>query len=127
MSTDHHAHDHTDTGATGVGPGESCPTCNRRVPYPKKETSPDSRVKSLRIPADDSTFDEDFAIAMLIVGLTTQHKYAAHKFLRFVIDCIIRDEHEWAGLYLSEYAGTSPHSSDYRMPLDGHPQTQAAA
>ncbi len=94
-------------GSTGhsseVEPGHVCPTCNRRVNHPKKETSPDSRVKSLRIPADDDTFDEDFARAMLIVGLSTQHKYAAHKFLRFMVDCIFMDEAEWSNAYLEEW------------------------
>jgi hypothetical protein len=81
-------------------PGETCPTCQRRVNHQKKPTSPESRVKSLRIPADDDTFDDDFARAMHIVGLTSEHKYVSHKFLRFVVDCIFRDEQEWAGAYL---------------------------
>lgn len=86
-----------------IAPGHVCPECERRVPYPKTEKSPESRVKSLRIPLDDETFDEDFARAMLIVGLTTQHKYVAHKFLRFVVDSIFLNEHEWAGAYLNEW------------------------
>lgn len=86
-----------------VEPGTICPTCERRVNHPKKATSPESRVKSLRIPADDETFDEDFARAMFTVGLTSKHKYAAHKFLRFVCDVINVDDDQWAGAYTREW------------------------
>lgn len=34
-------------------PGHSCPTCLRRVPYPKKPSSPTTKVFSIRVPADD--------------------------------------------------------------------------
>ena len=37
--------------------GEKCPTCERRFPYEKKDTSPDSRVVSFRVPLDEY---EDF-------------------------------------------------------------------
>lgn len=86
-------------------PGEVCALCERRVNYPKKADSPVSRVKSLRIPADDETFDTDYARAVITVGLTSQHKYVNHKFLRFIIDNIFRDEDRWAGAYLREYEG----------------------
>jgi len=60
-------------------------------------------VKSLRIPADDETFDEDFARAMYVVGLTSEHKYAAHKFLRFIADKINLEEYAWEGAYTREW------------------------
>lgn len=34
-------------------PGETCPTCERRMPHPKKESSPKSKPKALRIPLPD--------------------------------------------------------------------------
>lgn len=85
--------------------GTICPTCERRVNHPRKQDSPQSRVKSLRIPADDETFDEDLALAMHIVGVTSGHKYPPYKFLRYIADRIIRDEDEWAGSYVREYEG----------------------
>jgi hypothetical protein len=43
----------------GVEPGQECKLCKRRVPHPKKETSPKSKVFSVRIPIDDAeTFCE---------------------------------------------------------------------
>lgn len=88
-----------------VEPGTVCPTCERRVNHPRKAASPQSRVKSFRIPADDETFDHDTAMAMAIVGLTTQHKYPAYNFHRFIVDCILRDEGQWVGAYVHEYEG----------------------
>jgi hypothetical protein len=34
-------------------PGQDCPTCERRVPYPKKPTSPNTKPKSYRVPLDE--------------------------------------------------------------------------
>lgn len=86
-----------------VEPGNTCPTCERRVNYPRKADSPKSRVKSLRIPEDDATFDEDFARFMLILGITTKHKYGPHKALRFLMDTVFVDEAEWSGAYTREW------------------------
>jgi hypothetical protein len=35
-----------------VRPGEECPACHRRIPYPKKDTSPKSAMMTYRIPLD---------------------------------------------------------------------------
>lgn len=42
-------HDHDE-----VKPGETCPTCNRRVNHPKKASSPSSKVFGYRVPIDDA-------------------------------------------------------------------------
>lgn len=34
-------------------PGETCPTCERRVPYEKKEASPVTKTRSYRVPLDE--------------------------------------------------------------------------
>lgn len=36
-----------------VEPGHTCPTCERKVPHPKKPTSPDSKPVSYRVPLDE--------------------------------------------------------------------------
>jgi hypothetical protein len=41
------------TSPPAVSPGSKCPTCERRVPHPKKPTSPNTRVFSLRIPVSN--------------------------------------------------------------------------
>lgn len=36
-----------------VPPGSCCPTCERRVPHPKKASSPTTKMYSYRVPIDD--------------------------------------------------------------------------
>lgn len=58
--------------------GESCPTCNRRVPHKKKETSPTTKVWSTRVPIDDAeTFSELVDAAAEHHGLSSKphHRY----------------------------------------------------
>ena len=37
-----------------IPPGEECPSCRRRVPHPKKKSSPQTQVFSTRVPIDDA-------------------------------------------------------------------------
>lgn len=37
-----------------IEPGQTCPTCERRLPHPRKQTSPDSVVFSYRVPVDEA-------------------------------------------------------------------------
>lgn len=37
-----------------IEPGQTCPTCERRRPHPRKQTSPDTVVFSYRVPADEA-------------------------------------------------------------------------
>jgi hypothetical protein len=41
---ENHVHD--------VSPGAECPTCHRRVPFPRSEASPASKVVAYRVPTD---------------------------------------------------------------------------
>ena len=34
-------------------PGQTCPTCERRLAYPKKESSPVTKPRSYRVPVDE--------------------------------------------------------------------------
>ncbi len=45
-----------------IDPGQTCPECKRRVPFPKKADSPKSTIVSYRLPLDEmeahvDTFD----------------------------------------------------------------------
>lgn len=52
-----------------VEPGQCCEGCGRRVPYPKKAKTPESRVISYRVPADEAdAFVEILQTAAKIVG-----------------------------------------------------------
>ncbi len=37
-----------------IEPGHTCPTCERRVPHPRKQASPETRVFSYRVPLDEA-------------------------------------------------------------------------
>lgn len=61
-------------------PGETCIVCKRRVPHPKKPSTPKSRVWSTRLPIDDGgadTFSELVDAAAEHHGLTSRpyHRY----------------------------------------------------
>ncbi len=34
-------------------PGQKCPTCERKVPHERRESSPETRVVSYRVPSDE--------------------------------------------------------------------------
>lgn len=46
-----------------VAPGDTCDGCGRRVPHPKKETSPQSKVTAYRVPLDLVESHEEIAQA----------------------------------------------------------------
>jgi hypothetical protein len=46
-----------------VKPGETCPTCKRRVNHPRKQDSPKSKVISFRVPADEKDALEEAWLA----------------------------------------------------------------
>ena len=41
-----------------LAPGVACPTCERRIPHPRKESSPQSKVRSYRLPTDEADAHE---------------------------------------------------------------------
>jgi hypothetical protein len=45
-----------------IDPGQSCPTCERRVPYPKTEKSPQTKSIAYRVPLDEIESHEDVAV-----------------------------------------------------------------
>ena len=62
-----------------VSPGQACPTCQRRIPYPKLASSPTSAVWSMRLPADAK---EDFrGIVDALAGHlgAGEERYGAYK------------------------------------------------
>ena len=44
-------------------PGETCPTCARRVPHEKKQSSPTTKSISYRVPLDEIEAHEEVAEA----------------------------------------------------------------
>jgi hypothetical protein len=64
-----------------VAPGETCQTCKRRVPHPKKKDSPQSEVDSFRVPPgekDNSRAVEE--VASEHAGISTAEKFWRWKY-----------------------------------------------
>ena len=51
------------TEASHIHEGDTCPTCNRRVPHAKKKASPKTKVSSYRTPLDDAESHDEVAQA----------------------------------------------------------------
>jgi hypothetical protein len=66
------------TTPPAVSEGSECPTCKRRVPYPKKATSPETKVVAVPVPIDSvETFKEMLDAAARAHGLLEKkhHRY----------------------------------------------------
>lgn len=73
-------------------PGETCPTCARRVPHPRKTSSPASRVFSMRVPADEmDVFGETVDAAAEWLGVKEQphHRF---KTVALAAALVLQDE-----------------------------------
>lgn len=44
-----------------IEPGQTCPTCDRRVNHPRKDTSPTTKPISYRVPLDEIEAHEEVA------------------------------------------------------------------
>lgn len=44
-----------------LGPGQTCPVCTRRIPYERKESSPQSKTIGYRVPLDEVEAHEEVA------------------------------------------------------------------
>jgi hypothetical protein len=61
------------SAAPHVHPGEKCPTCERKVPHPKRATSPTSKTKSFRLPLDVAdSYDELVEAAAEHLGIAKE-------------------------------------------------------
>lgn len=61
-----------------ISPGQSCPTCSRRVPYPKTAASPKTKPLAYRVPEGeyDAHLETIDAVAELLgIKETKYHRY----------------------------------------------------
>lgn len=56
------------------GSQDTCPTCNRRIPKPKTETTPTSRAVQARLPYEDA-LNVDVALDALVEYCGVTDKY----------------------------------------------------
>lgn len=85
-------HRASQAGSPSVTPGSTCPQCQRRVPHPRKPSSPKTKVYGMRIPTDEAeTFAELVDSAAEYVGIKDQ---AHHKFrtISLAVAHLLQDE-----------------------------------
>ena len=71
-----------------VHPGDSCPTCKRRVPHPKKETTPTTKPIAYRVPLDE--YDAHLEVIDAVaeeLGVTAEkyHRFRAISYAMAVV------------------------------------------
>lgn len=71
-----------------IEPGTTCPSCERRVPYPKKATSPKTKPVHYHVPVDerDAHLEAIDAVADLL-GVTGEkyHRFVAINYCLAVV------------------------------------------
>jgi hypothetical protein len=86
------------SAAPHVHPGEKCPTCERKVPHPRKESSPTSKTRAYRLPVDENTSHEDvYAAAAEYVGAKGK-PFEQFKTYTIALAALLQDE-SWRGFY----------------------------
>jgi hypothetical protein len=84
--------------APHLHPGEKCPTCERKVPHPRKESSPTSKTRAYRLPVDENTSHEDvYAAAAEYVGAKGK-PFEQFKVYTIALAALLQDE-SWRGFY----------------------------
>lgn len=73
-------------------PGEECALCKRRMPHPKKETSPVTVTRSYRVPVDEAdAHNEVLTEAAKFLG-THERPYWVFQTLTLALALVLQDE-----------------------------------
>lgn len=80
------------TEHTHLEPGQSCPTCERRLPFPRKESSPTSKTFAYRVPVDEAEAHQDvLEQAARFVGVGEQ-PFERFKVVALALALVLQDE-----------------------------------
>ena len=75
----------------GLLPGQECPGCHRKLPHPKKESSPDTKTVSYRLPVDEAdAHEEAWAAAGEYLGVDGQ-KFEKFKVLSLALALVLQE------------------------------------
>lgn len=73
-------------------PGETCERCNRKVPHPRKESSPTSKTFAYRVPLDEAEAHADVLDqAQRFVGCAEQ-PFSSFKVVALALALVLQDE-----------------------------------
>lgn len=73
-----------------VNPGAPCPTCLRRVPFPKVATSPTTKPLAYRIPLDE--YDAHLEVIDAVADLlgVTGEKYHRYRTMSYCLAAVLQ-------------------------------------
>jgi hypothetical protein len=75
-----------------LAPGETCSTCKRKVPHPRKESSPTSKTFAYRVPVDEAeAHAETLDVAARFVGVAEQ-PFFQYKLIALALVLVLQDE-----------------------------------
>jgi hypothetical protein len=75
-----------------LAPGTTCDACKRKVPYPRKESSPTSKTFAYRVPLDEQeAHAETLDVAARFVGVAEQ-PFAQFKLMALALALVLQDE-----------------------------------
>ena len=73
-------------------PGTTCEACKRKIPYPRRESSPLSKTFSYRVPADEAVAHKELLDeCQRFVGLAEQ-PFSVFRLLSLALWLVIQDE-----------------------------------
>ena len=75
-----------------IEPGQTCPTCERRVPHPKRESSPKTITFSYRVPVDEAEAHREIRETTARFLGTHERPHWQFWTLAFALAAVLQDE-----------------------------------
>ena len=75
-----------------IEPGQTCSNCGRRVPHPRKPSSPDTKVFSYRVPLDEADAHAEIRDQAAKFLGTAGRPHDVFWTLTFALATVIQDE-----------------------------------
>ena len=75
-----------------LAPGQTCPTCTRRLPHPRKPGSPTSQIFSYRVPLDEAEAHADTLDQVQRLLGVAEQPFSNFKALALALGLVLMDE-----------------------------------
>ena len=75
-----------------VQPGQECPVCKRRKPYPKTEATPTTKTRSYRLPVDEDEAHTDVLTEAAKMLGVYERPYWQFQTLTIALALVLQDE-----------------------------------
>jgi hypothetical protein len=75
-----------------IKPGKTCEGCGRKMPYPKKESSPETVVISYRVPVDEAEAHKEVLETVAKFLGTAERPHERFWTVTFALAAVLQDE-----------------------------------